>query len=264
MSDEPASNDCPICLHPFASEKWGVCVPCGHPLHLQCGKDLSSRANAGDMSCPICSTKVQSFIQVYLDINDFNTPTTHAKNSWLSQLQALLRIRAEQNHSIQHQNDESLLSTRYKDQSIDYAMHESITTALFALIMVIGIVMWLPMRLLLHIIMGHPYAEDIIATIFCLAIPLIYIFAVSCLNVLKRKKMEADEVKRKLRDITILFWNWELFYFTLSVLFYSSTLWLSSNKAVSLLLECTSLLFYFYIFTCMMRYLGSKAGLKCQ
>mmetsp|Transcript_29176 Transcript_29176/g.58645 ORF Transcript_29176/g.58645 Transcript_29176/m.58645 type:complete len:456 (-) Transcript_29176:2841-4208(-) len=55
-----------ICLSPISSP-WGVCSPCGHPLHDDCRRDL---LNSGGRRCPLCKCRVESFVKVYLDVDD--------------------------------------------------------------------------------------------------------------------------------------------------------------------------------------------------
>eukprot|EP00986_Skeletonema_menzelii_P009224 scaffold4146_cov151-Skeletonema_menzelii.AAC.2 len=59
------TQDCPICINAISSP-WGVCSPCGHPLHNDCWRDLlrSSRVR----QCPLCNSQVTRFVKVYMDL----------------------------------------------------------------------------------------------------------------------------------------------------------------------------------------------------
>lgn len=62
-------QDCPICLNPV-SDTWGVCSPCGHPLHASCMRQL--RDNGRGRQCPVCNAAVRRFVRVYMEVSDSN------------------------------------------------------------------------------------------------------------------------------------------------------------------------------------------------
>jgi len=61
------TQDCPICFEPISSP-WGVCSPCGHALHDDCRRELVDHGRGG--RCPVCICRVESFVKVYLDVDD--------------------------------------------------------------------------------------------------------------------------------------------------------------------------------------------------
>ena len=264
-----ASNDCPLCLCPVVSERWGVCVPCGHALHLSCYYDLSVRSSARDMSCPVCKSTCRSFVQVYLDINPNEISEQpnrqlagHAapRSSWLSQLRSLFDLHSADHHvHIQDIYQPSMYqSARYQSaryQSIDFTMHEGITTALFALMMTIVIALWVPLRFFLRFVMRYPSADSIVAILFSFMLPLMYIFVASCLNLMKRKRVEVEDVKKWFRDIQTIVTIWSFTSLSAFVTIVITIFWLSSNKIVGLL-ECYAASFYVYVLICMLKYLG--------
>eukprot|EP00574_Skeletonema_japonicum_P008126 CAMPEP_0201733020 /NCGR_PEP_ID=MMETSP0593-20130828/30427_1 /ASSEMBLY_ACC=CAM_ASM_000672 /TAXON_ID=267983 /ORGANISM="Skeletonema japonicum, Strain CCMP2506" /LENGTH=72 /DNA_ID=CAMNT_0048226097 /DNA_START=28 /DNA_END=246 /DNA_ORIENTATION=+ len=48
------TQDCPICLEKI-SNPWGVCSPCGHPLHRNCWDQLVDSGRGG-RRCPVCKS----------------------------------------------------------------------------------------------------------------------------------------------------------------------------------------------------------------
>ena len=59
------AQDCPICLNHISSS-WGVCSPCGHPLHNDCWRRLLDRGRV--RQCPLCNSHVSKFVKVYMDL----------------------------------------------------------------------------------------------------------------------------------------------------------------------------------------------------